>query len=442
MRRRLDVFFDGIEVPVGRLESDDYGALRFTYLAEAGPPLSLSLPIQAQPYEDHAARAFFDNLLQENASLEDVMARHGVNRSDIAGLLFHLGRDCPGALSCVPAGEGPGKRPGHLDTDYDELGDDDLQNIMAALRDRRRLPGGTRDPSPLAGVQGKIALTCLPDGRMAIPKTRSGVPTTHILKVPSRSEGQLVDHEHALMVIARQAHRLGAAETAPFSIGDVRGLLITRFDREVRDGRVHRIHQEDFCQALGLPKSLKYERDGQDGRAFNAAAVGHLLGRTRLPAAARLDVLTMTILNLALGNTDNHAKNHALLYRGVAPDLAPLYDIVPVLVDPRVHHDFSFRFGLARAMAELEEADLVRFAADLGLKVRTKTAAAALRGEITRLLQTIAGAMDNLSGPRLKLVGDMVAHQLDALSGLFSLELDLPERDAFVRLGGGFGRLS
>jgi serine/threonine-protein kinase HipA len=60
----------------------------------------------------------------------------------------------------------------------------------------------------------------------------------------------------------------------------------------------------------------------------------------------------MTILNLAVGNTDNHAKNHALIYRGNTPELAPLYDVIPVLLHRNVTHEFGFKFGNA---AEMED---------------------------------------------------------------------------------------
>ena len=36
---------------------------------------------------------------------------------------------------------------------------------------------------------------------------------------------------------------------------------MTRYDRVERNGRRLRIHQEDFCQALGKPPEAKYERN-------------------------------------------------------------------------------------------------------------------------------------------------------------------------------------
>jgi serine/threonine-protein kinase HipA len=53
------------------------------------------------------------------------------------------------------------------------------------------------------------------------------------------------------------------SEAAVVEIGEIEALLVRRFDRALdRDGRVARLHQEDFAQALGLPAALKYERRG------------------------------------------------------------------------------------------------------------------------------------------------------------------------------------
>ncbi|TIL55465.1 MAG: type II toxin-antitoxin system HipA family toxin, partial [Mesorhizobium sp.] len=125
--------------------------------------LSLSLPLAEEPYNDVITRAFFDNLLQErDGVLTDVMAREGIARDDIAGLLYHLGKDCAGALSVLPSGSPPTKVPGNYERDYLPIPPDRMIAIVKALNERKRLPDGTEDPSPLAGVQSKIALTVLP----------------------------------------------------------------------------------------------------------------------------------------------------------------------------------------------------------------------------------------------------------------------------------------
>lgn len=438
MTREIDIFVEGCDKPVGRLTGDEQGALSFRYLPDAEMPLSLALPLEKESFKDSEARAFFDNLLQENASLDDVMARHNVERSDIAGLLYHLGRDCPGTVSCVPAGEGAGKKPGRLDEDYETLSETDLAAIMRSLRDYQRLPAETRDPSPLAGVQGKIAIARLPDGRFALPRHGAGVPTTHILKVPRRGEEALVDHEYHLMRVAREVYNGEVAHVERLEIDGARGLLITRFDRQVENGVVRRIHQEDFCQALGLPKSLKYERNGSGYRCFNTQAVRRILDRTVTPAKARQYFLQMTVLNLALGNTDNHAKNHALIYRGKIPELAPLYDVVPILLDRKVTHEFSFRLGNAGDMETLTRDDLIAFARSIGIGARGKAGEDQVRHIAKEMLAGVAAEIGNFQGGAMKLLGDMVANQVGRISDAFGIEIEIPPRDAFLLKGGGW----
>ena len=120
---KLDVRLDGFENPVGTLVKTNAGGLRFQYhLHHANKadalPLSLSLPLNDEPYGDVLTRAFFDNLLQErDGPLQSVMAREGIARDDVAGLLFHLGRDCAGAISVLPEGAPPVKVPGDFSQD-------------------------------------------------------------------------------------------------------------------------------------------------------------------------------------------------------------------------------------------------------------------------------------------------------------------------------------
>ncbi len=86
--------------------------------------------------------------------------------------------------------------------------------------------------------------------------------------------------------------------------GDLQGLLVTRFDRICVGTTVHRLHQEDFAQALGLGPHLKYQRNSLDGHRFEARSVGGLLAQTANPGRARQAFLEVTLVNLLLGNTD------------------------------------------------------------------------------------------------------------------------------------------
>lgn len=429
-RLDLDVFLEAHPEPVGRLTRHDDGAMGFRYLTDAlSHPLSLSMPLREEPFTDTETRGFFANLLFENAQREQVMQRHGLDFSDIVGLLEHLGSDCPGAVSCVPPGAGPAKTPGDLLTDYDPLDAAELQRIMISLRDRRRVPDDTRDPSPLAGVQGKIALARLPDGRFALPKRGLNVPTTHILKVPRRAEMTSVEQEHLVMTLMGVLQRHPVAETAPMGDGELRGLLVTRFDRVIAGTTVRRLHQEDFAQALGLGPHLKYERNGRGSRRFSAEAVGRLLMATAQPGRARQAFLEVTLVNLALGNTDNHAKNHALLYDGPRPSVAPVYDALPVLIDDQVTHQLAFDIGLAKMTDEITPTDLDAFIRAIGFPRRTP----ALGTRLRRIVADVVALVPEMSGPARKRIGDAMAVQTRALAAALEMTIDIPARDLVVQ---------
>jgi serine/threonine-protein kinase HipA len=423
---QLDVYLEDIGAPIGKLSRSEAGEVSFRYLTDDLPyPISQSLPVREESFGDVEARDFFDNLLFENELRDQTMQRYGIAQSDIVGLLYHLGQDCPGAISVVPEGSEPGKRLGDLAANYKTLSDDDLIGIMQSLRDHRRMPADSDDPSPLAGVQGKLALTVLPDGRYALPEKGSGAPTTHILKVPRPMDMRLVDHEHILMSIADDLLDHPVSETKIVGEGALRGLLITRYDRVIEAGKVRRVHQEDFCQALGIGPQLKYQRNGVPGRMFNAQRVGEVISVCAAPAQARAAFFEGTIVNLLLGNTDNHAKNHSLLYTADRPTLAPFYDIVPTLIDDQVTHQLSFDIGGAQMTDDITVADLKQFALDLGYR----NYSAPMRKRLEHLTTKVVEIIPELGGPARKRLGDAFAEQASAISKALAMDLAVPERD-------------
>ena len=442
----LDVRLDGFTDPVGHLVRDRRGELAFGYSAHHlartdALPLSLSLPLTDEPYGDPVTRAFFDNLLQErDAALADVMAREGLSRADVAGLLMHLGRDCPGALSVLPVGAPPAKVPGHFATDYAVLAEDKLGTIVEALRDRRRPPAGTADPSPVAGVQSKIALTLLPDGRFAEPLPGSGAPTTHILKVPDRAHPRDADFEATTLGLS---HALGF-ETAHASVVEIGGIdaqPVDRLDRALDgDGRIVRLHQEDFAQALGLPAALKYERRGNPGRRFDIAGIAKILSATQSPAEERIRFIRATLFDLMTGNVDGHAKNFALLH--LAPNsirVAPRYDLLPTRLDPSLTDELSYRIGSASRLDEITRADFEAFLAGLG--IRTPAARRrVIAANAPKLADGLSGTLDLLTEEGLKPFADLIASNIRQLMDALGLPIPAAAeaRDAFVGRGGGW----
>jgi serine/threonine-protein kinase HipA len=109
---------------------------------------------------------------------------------------------------------------------------------------------------------------------------------------------------------------------------------------------VVRVHQEDFCQALHVHPSRKYQNDGGPGPKqivdlLRAHASGARRSEKRdVPSPHNEDMATFLdalILNWLIGGTDAHAKNYSILIGGGGlVRLAPLYDVASILAYPNV----------------------------------------------------------------------------------------------------------
>ena len=78
--------------------------------------------------------------------------------------------------------------------------------------------------------------------------------------------------------------------------------------------KVRRLHQEDFCQALGVPRRLKYEKDGGPGLRQYL----ELLRRNSTDYLAdEPELIRRIAFNYLIGNADAHAKNFGCLPTGV-----------------------------------------------------------------------------------------------------------------------------
>lgn len=451
---QLDVRLDGFDKPVGTLTRETGGELSFAYstdhLTHQNPLLlSLSLPLTDVPFGDVEARAFFSNLLQErDQPLRRVMDQYGIPASDVAGLLYHMGGDCAGSVSVLPQGAPPTKSPGNLATDYVPLSNEEVSEIVKALHLRQALPRELQDPSPLAGVQSKISLMYLRDSNaLAIAKKDSGAPTSHVLKIPDRDHPSDPDHENFAL---EMSHNCGipAVDSRVREFGGIKALITGRFDRlhHQQKGEIYRIHQEDFAQALGLPPSLKYERYGVEGRRFDVGAIRTVLDQTHAPAYSRRIFLDLTLFDLLVGNCDGHAKNHALLYRGffqrsrgINPEIAPRYDIVPTRLDPHLTDEFSYSIGSARHINDVDLGQLVSFMAALGIAGRPAQRRV-LESALRRVVRHLEQNLEFLASRNQKRFADLIAANMREL--LPKLNFPVPRRaeirDAYVTRGGGW----
>ena len=101
MKAALSVWWDG--KLVGALRLDEHGDMSFAYAADwlsdpAAPPLSASLPKQAETFNRRACRPFFSGLLPEEGQREAVARALGISKGNDFALLNALGGDVAGAL--------------------------------------------------------------------------------------------------------------------------------------------------------------------------------------------------------------------------------------------------------------------------------------------------------------------------------------------------------
>lgn len=329
--QQLDVYLGaGL---VGQLERRGPRRYRFTYTEEvaaahAGAPfLSVGLPVRAGTYANREAKAFFEGLLPEQDVRRAVARELQIHDQDGFGLLERIGADCAGAVVVLPAGAG---LPDSSTASVRWLDEDELaQKIINLPRAPLGIvPGRVR--LSLAGLQQKLLVTRASSGRIGEPL--DGAPSTHIIKPAQGEFDGLVANEAFGLRVARCAG-FEVANAWIDSFGGIECLVVERFDRSFEDDgvRIRRLHQEDFCQALGRPPDRKYEFEGGPTLVESFELLRNVAGPRA--AADIIRLLDAVLLNFVLGNSDAHGKNFGLLYEDDgAPRLAPLYDLVSTRV--------------------------------------------------------------------------------------------------------------
>lgn len=319
---------------VGYLLKQQSGAIEFRYDEswlrwEHAIPVSLSLPIREDPFKGEPVAAVFENLLPDSEALRRRVAEKvGARGTDAYSLLAKIGHDCVGALQFIANEEEIGQEDS---TEPHGEFVDDLA-IAELLKGLAQAPLGlNRDDSfriSVAGAQEKTALLRF-GGKWLKP--HGTTPTTHIFKTPI---GQLangidlsdsVENEYYCLKLA-EAFGLPVNKADIMTFDDAKALVIERFDRRwTRDGRLLRLPQEDCCQALSVPPTLKYQADGGPG----IAEILKLLEGSDTPAEDRTTLLIAQMVFWIIGATDGHAKNFSLfLSPGGRYHLTPLYDIL------------------------------------------------------------------------------------------------------------------
>ena len=318
---------------VGHLQMEPGGAIYFRYdeswLSKGNAtPVSLSLPLRDDAYRGERVAAVFENLLPDSDMLRRRIAEKvGARGTDAYSLLSQIGRDCVGALQFVP--DSDDALPDTTGITGKTISDEEIEKLLKNLV---RAPLGLdRDQDFRISVAGAQEKTALLRHKEKWLKPHGTTPTTHILKpqigtLPNGVDlSNSVENEYyCLKLMAAFGLQVNAAEIKVF--GKTKTLVIERFDRQMTDkGRLLRVPQEDFCQALSCPPSRKYQNEGGPGMVD----ILKLLNAGDTPAEDQKAFLKSQILFWLIGATDGHAKNASIfLGPGGRFHLTPFYDVL------------------------------------------------------------------------------------------------------------------
>lgn len=384
------------------------------------------LPRQEPRHTGSSVRFFFSNLLPEGEMLEIVSKAYGVSKYDPFGLLRKMGAECAGALKILETDSAsPDGRT------YKLVRPDELSARARADAKEAFVEVGGRLRMSLAGVQDK--LPALIDGEGAVYVPELGAASTHILK-PDVRRRDVFPHttlnEHFCMQLAQ---RMGvpAARSRLLAVPE-RLYAVERFDRvfapplvlderngswELRGEPVHRVHQIDVCQLLGLPPTQKYEEPEYEFAAAGpdlATVVRAIRDTTAEPLVATRTIVEWVIFNYLIGNSDSHSKNISLLWRDGRWALAPAYDLVSVAAysdDPEKLHDFAFKIGDETRYGWIMGSHWFEFSVSISINYRF------VQGTLERMARTIVAEADEL----LRAFPKVTAEEADVLHGVVRL---------------------
>lgn len=364
---KLSVFLGNEKA--GSLESTDNRGVIFIYdknylMNKNAVPLSASLPLQSEEFSQKQCIPFFSGLLPEEDSRKKIADYLHISETSTLKLLEALGGECAGLISILTEGDSLSTETSYSlnSENYELLDDKKLSDFIEKMNTRPLIKADDKLRLSLAGAQEKLALAKI-KGEWYLPL--NGAPSTHILK-PARtgSLSSLAQNEYICMKLAK-SFGLPVPVVDLLKIAGKDVFVIERYDR-IKDGNlIQRLHQEDFCQALGIMSTSKYQNDGGPGIAdiFNT-----ITKVCTVPALETQKFLRYVIFNYLMGNCDSHGKNYSLLYKNNRVELSPLYDVVSTVIYPGLTEKLSMKIGKHYEIQKVSKEDFSLLAESLNIK--------------------------------------------------------------------------
>lgn len=378
MKLNISIELKGMGRHVGSITGTAVSDARFRYCADYihapdSISISASLPLQSEPFSPEQTRNFFDGLLPEGYTRRTVANWLHEDEASYLQILAALGKECLGALKVTDA-EVQEEAP----CSYKRLS---LEQVRALAQEGASKSAElvTKSHLSLTGASGKVGLYYDRQSRQWYLPVGSA-PSTHIVKQSHVRLDSIVTNEQLAILTARKVG-IDVPDTFIINTGnfaDEDVLFATaRYDRvwshhpAMVDGLPMplRLHQEDFAQALGIPASAKYERQGQH---YFRDMFRVLRQYSSEPIQDQLKLWDLTVFNFLLGNTDAHLKNYSLLH-GQNPKsrrLAPAYDLVSTTAYKTSTRQMSFRIGGRLSIDEINRTSFAEAAKEVGLGQR------------------------------------------------------------------------
>lgn len=322
-RSELNVLISGKRA--GTLFQDDSGSLSFRYAREyRGAPLSSAMPLSTRTYQNKTVLPYLWGLLPEDVTTRNHIATEaGISPNNPFDLLGVIGLDCPGAVQF--------SQPGY-DAEREErlvaVSEEEIADRLSKGRQGNTGWVAKNEHWSLGGQQSKFALRRQGNRWFSC---EGAAATTHIFKSGVQGLAYQALNEYVCMRLAA-ACGIDTADVEYLEFEGERGvepaIVITRYDRVSTKDGVVRLHQEDFCQALGCLPENKYTMFGGP----TSANILNSLLKTGLNAQNNAaSFLQMLFFNYLLAATDAHAKNYSLMLNENGDHkLAPLYDAASI----------------------------------------------------------------------------------------------------------------
>lgn len=299
--KKLNVIFENILVAKIYLDLNKTFCFEYSDTWLNSPKafaISQSLPLNRITYTDDA-ELFFSNLIPEAKLRKLVASRLGISENNNFSFLQALGEDCAGAFVISP--EAPPLKKKNLV--YNEI---HLDKIIDTYKKQPIFYLGFEPKEmrlSLAGAQDKVAIF-YDDEKFFLPGNEQSA-SSHILKLPSKDYAYLTQNEFFVSLLANDCELI----TQPMQLigkKNFTALLIERYDRYKDKSGIHRLHQEDFCQALAISHDQKYEAEG--GPTFKQAF--DLIETVSSKVIEdQQHLLKWIFFNICVGNCDHHGKN-------------------------------------------------------------------------------------------------------------------------------------